>query len=144
LLAAGVPLAVNVVAFAVAALVGWEKVFSLAWPAELFLVAGALSLVMSFAGAIWMLAPVGILGGSGLILLYSTLTRNWRQWIFLWAFELWLVASAVWLAIWLRRHSDRRRQLSRLLGRVLSALFFLLGVLVLAAIIVAVAAGILP
>jgi hypothetical protein len=144
LLAAGVPLAVNVVAFAVAALVGWEEVFSLAWPAELFLVAGSLSLVMSFAGAIWMLAPVGILGGSGFIFLYSTLTRDWRQWIFLWAFEVWLIASVVWLTIWLRRHSDRRGELSRVLGRVLSVLLFVLGVLVLAATIVTVAAAILP
>jgi hypothetical protein len=144
LLAAGVPLAVNVVAFALAALVGWEEVFSLVWPAELFLVAGSLSLVMSFAGAIWMLAPVGIVGGSGFIFLYSTLTRDWRQWIFLWAFEVWLIASAVWLTIWLRRHSGRRRQLSRVLGRVLSALLFVLGALVLAAGIVAVAAAILP
>jgi hypothetical protein len=144
LMAAGVPLVVNVVAFAMAALVGWEEVFSLAWPAELFLVAGSLSLVMSFAGAIWMLAPIGILGGNGFILLYSTLTRDWRQWIFLWAFEVWLIASVVWLTVWLRRHSDRRRQLSQVLGRALGGMLLLLGALVLAVSIVAVAASILP
>ncbi|MEA3377692.1 MAG: hypothetical protein U9R72_16010 [Chloroflexota bacterium] len=141
LIAATVPLLVNVVAFAAAALVGWERVFSIAWPAELFLVAGSLSLVMAVAEAIWILAPVGILAGSGLVLLYSTLTGNWRQWIFLWVFELWLIAGMAWLTIWLRRHSDHRRQLSRLLGHLLSLFFFTLGIVVFALIVIAVAAA---
>jgi hypothetical protein len=139
LMAAGVPLAVNVVTFGVAVLVGWERVFSLAWPAELFLVAGSLSLIMGFAEALWMMAPVGIVAGNGLIFLYCTLTGNWRHWIFLWAFDLWLIGGMVWLTIWLRRHSGRRRELSRMLGRVLGPCLFALGVLVFALTIIGVA-----
>ena len=143
LMAAGVPLAVNLVAFAVAALVGWEKVFSVAWPAELFLVAGSLSLMMSWMKAIWMLAPVGIVGGTAPILLYCTLTGSWRQWIFLWVFELWLIAGAVWLTSWLKRHSGRVQRLSRVLGRLLGPFFFVLGILVFAITLVAIAASVL-
>jgi serine/threonine-protein kinase len=142
--AAMVPFAVNVLAFAGAAIVGWEAVFSLAWPAELFLVAGSLSLVMSFAEAVWMLVPIGILTGNGFIFLYSSLTRDWRHWIFLWVFELWLIGSVVWLTVWLRRHSGRRRQLSRTLGRIVGPMLFILGILVLGAGIVVVGASILP
>ncbi|MFW6135972.1 MAG: protein kinase domain-containing protein [Chloroflexota bacterium] len=128
LMAAGVPLAVNIVAFAAAALVGWEQVFSIAWPAELLLVAGSLSLVMAIVEAIRMLAPVGIVAGNAPIFLYCTLTGNWRHWIFLWVFDLWLMVGMVWLTVWLKRHSERCRQLSRVLGQLLSLLFFGLAV----------------
>jgi hypothetical protein len=143
LIAAGVPLIVNAVAFGAAALVGWGQVFSVAWPAELFLVAGSLSLVMAVVERIWMLALVGILAGSAPIFLYTTLTGNWRHWIFLWVFELWLIAGAVWLTIWLKRHSDRQRQLSRVLGRLLGSILFALGTLVLVIILIAIAASLL-
>jgi len=143
LVAAGVPLIVNIVVFGAAALVGWEQVFSVAWPAELFLVAGSLGLVMAVAERIWMLAPVGILAGNAPIFLYTTLTGNWRHWIFLWVFELWVIAGVVWLTIWLKRHSDRQRQLTRVLGRLLGSTLFALGIVVLAAILIAVAASLL-
>jgi len=143
LTAAGVPLVVNVVAFGAATLVGWERIFSLAWPAELFLVAGSLGLVMAVMERIWMLAPVGILSGNALIFLYTALTGNWRHWIFLWVFELWVIASAVWLTIWLKRHSDRRGQLSRVLGRVLGTILFALGILTFATILIVIAASLI-
>jgi serine/threonine-protein kinase len=138
LTAAVVPLVVNVVAFGAADLVGWERVFSLAWPAELFLVAGSLSFVMAVVERIWILAPVGILAGNAPIFLYTTITGNWRHWIFLWVFELWGIAGAVWLTIWLKRHSDRQRHLSRVLGRLLGSTLFVLGILVFAIIFIAI------
>jgi hypothetical protein len=128
--AAGVPLLVNLLALMVVALIGGGELLSVGWPMELLLVAGALSLVMSFVEAIWMLAPVGILAGNGLIFFYCTLTGNWRQWIFLWALDLWLIAGAVWLTIWLSRHYKHPRQLSRGLGRVLGPALFVLSILV--------------
>lgn len=138
-MALGVPLAFNVVAFGAAALVGWERVFSLAWPTEILLIAGALSLVMGSLEAIWMLAPVSVLAGNGVIFLYCTLTGRWRQWIFLWVFDLWLIAAATWLTVWLKRHSGRHRQLSRLLGRLLGFFLFVLGTVIFTLIVVAVA-----
>jgi serine/threonine-protein kinase len=128
--AAGVPLVVNLVALLVAALIGGEKLLSVGWPMELLLVAGALSLVMSFVEAIWMLCPVGVLAGNGLILFYCTLTGRWRQWIFLWALDVWLVAGMAWLTVWLRRHYKHSHQLSRILGWVLGVLLFVLAVIV--------------
>lgn len=141
LLAVGFPLVVNLATFAVAALVGWERVFSLAWPAELFLIAGSLSLVMAMVEAIWMLAPVGIVAGNAPIFLYCTATGRWRQWIFLWVFDLWLIAGMVWLTLWLKRHGKRLQRLSRLLGRLLGPTFFILGILVFVVTVVTVAAS---
>jgi len=143
IVAVAVPIIVNIVAFGAAALVGWDRVFSVAWPAELLLVAGSLSLVMAVVQAIWLLAPVGIVAGNGLIFLYTAVTGSWRQWIFLWAFDLWLIAGMVWLTVWLRRHSDRRRQLSRVLGHLLSLLFFGIGIGIFAFSIIAVIASII-
>ena len=128
--AAGVPLVVNLMALMVAAVIDGEAFLSVGWPMELFLVAGALSLVMSFVEAIWMLGPVGILAGNGLIFFYCTLTGRWRQWIFLWALDLWLIAGMVWLTIWLRRHYERPRRLSRILGWALGVTFFALSIAV--------------
>ena len=139
--AVAVPIVVNVFILAMAALVGGERLLSVAWPVELFLVAGALSLVMSATEALWMLAPVTILAGNGLIFLYCTLTGNWRQWIFLWAFDLWLIAGMVWLTIWLMRHHDRPARLSRVLGWVLGPALFVFGAVILAISFVALAAS---
>jgi serine/threonine protein kinase len=139
--AVGVPLVVNLLALMVAALIGGQALLSVGWPMELLLVAGALSLVMSFVAAIWMLAPVGILAGNGLIFFYSTLTGHWRQWIFLWALDLWLIAGVVWLTIWLQRHSKRPRELSRALGRVLGPVLFALSFVVLGISFVVVVGG---
>jgi serine/threonine-protein kinase len=138
-IAAGAPIVINMLALMVVALVGGEELLSVAWPMELFLIAGALSLVMTSLEALWMLAPVTILAGNGLIFLYCTLTRNWRQWIFLWAFDLWLIAGMVWLTIWLRRHYDRPAKLSRVLGWLLGPTLIALSVVVLAVSLVAVA-----
>jgi hypothetical protein len=129
--AVGVPLIANLLALMVTALIGGGRLLSVGWPMELLLVAGALSLVMSFLEAIWILAPVGILAGNGLIFFYSTLTGTWRQWIFLWALDLWLIAGIVWLTIWLQRHHKQPRELSRALGRVLGLLLFALSLVVL-------------
>ncbi|MGC9336029.1 MAG: serine/threonine-protein kinase [Anaerolineae bacterium] len=139
--AAGVPLLVNLLALLFVAVSGGDELLSLAWPMELLLVAGALSLVMGFVEAIWMLAPVGILAGNGLIFFYCTLTGNWRQWIFLWVLELWLIAGVVWLTTWLRRHHRRPRQFSRALGSVLGPALFVLSVVVFGISLVVVAAS---
>jgi hypothetical protein len=88
---------------------------------------------------IWILAPVGILAGNGLIFFYCTLTGNWHQWIFLWAFELWLIAGAAWVAIWLGRHHKRPRHLSRVLGTALGPALFVLSLVVLGISLVVVA-----
>jgi serine/threonine-protein kinase len=138
--AAGVPLLVNLLALLFIAVSGRDELLSLAWPVELLLVAGALALIMGFLEALWMLALVGILAGNGLIFLYSTLTGDWRQWIFLWAVDLWLIGGVVWLTIWLSRHHKRPRELSRVLGSVLGpALFILSGVVLGISLVVVVA-----
>lgn len=129
--AVGVPLVVNLFALTMVALIGGGDHLSVAWPMELLLVAGALSLLMSFLEAVWMLAPVTILAGNGLIFLYCTLTGNWQHWIFLWALDLWLIAGTIWLTASLRRHHEDPGRLSRALGRGLGLLLFVLSLVVL-------------
>jgi hypothetical protein len=67
-----------------------------------------------------MLIPTGIILGTGVILSYCTLTGNWRHWIFLWLFEVWIVVGSVVLPIWLARRTELACKLSRPIAWLLS------------------------
>lgn len=116
-----VTLIINVTAVWVASLTGWWVILEKGWPMELFLVSLALCIVMTILDSIWMLIPVGIFLGNGMLFSYSALTGNWDHWVFLWALELLLVVGTIFLTIWLAGLKNGSRQLSRLLGWVLAA-----------------------
>lgn len=129
--AAGALFVINMVAFVVAGLTGWWRVFAFGWPMELFLAAGVLSAVMTASEAIWLLAPVSILAGNGMIFFYCTVTHNWRHWVFLWVVEIVLIGGAIWLTARMARRKERARELSRAFGRALGLIFPLLSVAIL-------------
>jgi hypothetical protein len=60
-----------------------------------------------------MLIPTGIIYGTGILLTYSSLTVNWRHWIFLWAFQVCVIVGSIWVSVSLARPEDRARKLSR-------------------------------
>lgn len=117
--AVGLLLLVNTAALTVAALTDRWPVFASGWPVELLLVGLGLCWIMKAASCIWLLIPIGILLGNGLMLSYTTLTSRWQQWRFLWTFELWLVLFVVGFTLWLARRSGSPRRASRWLGNVL-------------------------
>jgi len=117
--AVGLLLLGNTAALTVVALTDRWPVFASGWPIELLLVGLGLSSIMKAASCIWLLIPIGILLGNGLMLSYTTLTSRWQQWRFLWPFELWLVLFVVGLTLWLARRSSSARRASQWLGSVL-------------------------
>jgi serine/threonine-protein kinase len=125
LLAMGLVAVGNLSAFAIAAVVGFERVFQMAWPMELFLLSAGLSVVMHAVGSSYLMIPLGILFGSGFIFTYCTVTGQWRHWLFLWVFQLWVIAGSVLAARWLDRR-PRPRRLNRLIPLVIAPLALVL------------------
>ena len=117
--AVGLLLLGNTAALTVAALTDRWSLFVSGWPVELLLVGLGLCSIMKAASCIWLLIPIGILLGNGLILSYTTLTFRWQQWRFLWPFELWLVLCVVGVTLWLARRSSSPQRTSQWLGKVL-------------------------
>jgi serine/threonine protein kinase len=118
-LMSGVAVIINLVAVSVASLTGWWAIFEKGWPMELFLVSLGLCIIMATVASIWMLIPVGIILGNGLLFSYFALSGNWEHWLFLWPLELLLIIGPVFLTVWLVGHADFSRRLSRPLGWVL-------------------------
>ena len=129
LLAMGLFALVNLAAFTIAAVVGFEKVFQMGWPLEFFLVTAALAVVMHALGSAYVMIPLGILLGNGFIFTYCTLTGNWRHWLFLWVFEFLTIAGSLLTARWLDRR-PRSYRLSRLIPRFVGPVALTLSALV--------------
>jgi tRNA A-37 threonylcarbamoyl transferase component Bud32 len=141
ILGAVAPLGIgNLAMLTVAGVTGWWEIFEIGWPVELFLAGTGLCAIMNVTAAVWMLIPVGILLGNGVIFSYCTLTGNWDHWSLLWLPELWVVIGTVGSTIWLARLGDRSRRLSRPLGRLLGLVsaalsLFIISVSVVAALV---------
>jgi serine/threonine-protein kinase len=97
---------------------GWW-LFEYGWPVQFFLVSLGLCFVMWATSSIWMLIPIGIISGTGILLTYSSLTGNWRHWIFLWAFEVCVIVGSIWASVSLARSKDRARKVSRPLAALI-------------------------
>jgi serine/threonine protein kinase len=119
---AGLVVLGNAAAVTVVALTDRWPVFATGWPVELLLVGVALSMIMSAASSIWLLAPVVMLLGNGMLLSYTALADRWIQWRYLWPLDLWLALSLIAVTVWLGRREDRSRRLSRWLGRALGGI----------------------
>jgi hypothetical protein len=117
--AIGLLLLVNAAILTVAVLSDRWPIVATGWPIELLMVGLGLCLIMSATYCIWLLIPIGMLLGNGLLLSYTSLTGRWAQWRVLWPLEMWLVLCIVAVTLWLARQSDRARLLSRWLGRAL-------------------------
>jgi tRNA A-37 threonylcarbamoyl transferase component Bud32 len=113
--AIGVVTISNLVMLMVSLPTGWW-LFEYGWPMQLFLVSLGLCFVMWATSSIWMLIPTGIILGTGILLTYSSLTGNWRHWIFLWAFQVCFIIGSIWVSVSLARPEDRARKLSRLIA----------------------------
>jgi serine/threonine protein kinase len=109
----------NLLAVFIASLTGYDMVLGKGWPFELFLLSWGLSMLMTALASIWMLIPVNIILGAGLICGYCAIADDWHSWKFLWPLEALLLIGTVWLTIWLAGRGDDTRQVSRSLGQKL-------------------------
>jgi serine/threonine protein kinase len=93
----------------------WE-IYERGWPIELLAVSAGLALIMWATGSFWLLIPLGITLGNGLIFAYCQLANHWRAWIFLWPLEPILIGGSIWIAGRLARREDLPAHLSHDLG----------------------------
>ncbi|MBN1992694.1 MAG: protein kinase [Anaerolineae bacterium] len=96
----------------------WE-IYEIGWPVQLLLVGMALCMVMLASGSIWLLIPIGIIAGNGVLFTYYSLTDNWNHWDFLWPLEPLLVIVTVWFAIVMAGRGNFSCRLARFLGMLL-------------------------
>ena len=75
---------------------------------------------MYITATIWMLTPIGLALGTGMLLTYCQITGNWDQWRFLWLYEVWIAVGSVFVPVWLARNKTLARRPSRLLALLLS------------------------
>ncbi|MBN1813689.1 MAG: serine/threonine protein kinase [Anaerolineae bacterium] len=95
----------------------WD-IFEYGWPIELFLVTLALFGIMYVTSSIWMLIPSGIIFGTGVLMMYSSLTNDWDQWVFLWICQAWVLILSIFVPVWLARNRRLAGGLSRLIAIV--------------------------
>ncbi|MBN1180067.1 MAG: protein kinase [Anaerolineae bacterium] len=110
----------------------WE-LFEIGWPAELFLVSLALSLLMAATAAPGLLFPIGIIFGNGFLFLYYTFTNNWSHWAFLWPLELIIIGGTVFFAIRIIRDAAQRRQTARFVAVAVAFVSILMVLIIMAA-----------
>ena len=117
LLSVGALLGANLIGVALAGALGQAGIggyIGAAWPAELFVVVLALSLIMEATAQPWLAVAVTLTGSVGLLLDYYAVSRQWQNW-FWWPLLVLLVAAEwVWTARWMRAAPPTRaRQLGR-------------------------------
>jgi len=110
----------NLIMVTMAAPTDHWQIFEQGWPIEIFLLSWGLCIIMYITSSIWMLIPIGLVLGNGMMLAYCWFTNNWEQWSFLWLYEMWIVAVSVFAPIWLAKNKTLSRVLSRLLALSLS------------------------
>jgi len=110
----------NLLMLTLAAPTGNWQIFEQGWPIEIFLACWGLCIIMYITASIWMLTPIGLALGTGMLLTYCQITGNWDQWSFLWLYEVWIAVGSVFIPIWLARNKSLAYRLSRLLALLLS------------------------
>ena len=107
----------NLLVVLVGLITRWWGVYVRGWPFELLLVGLALCLIMEATACVWLLIPIGIIVGNGLLFSFYAITGWWRLWAILWPLEPLLIGGAILFTIWLAGQGDRGRQVARHLAR---------------------------
>jgi tRNA A-37 threonylcarbamoyl transferase component Bud32 len=105
------------------------EVFTYGWPFEVLLLAAFFGLLAWATSAPGLAIPGLIALGSGILLGYTSLTRRWQDWTFLWMLEPLLVYGAIVLVVYLVRRPEKTAAFTRLGGVILAALSVSLTVL---------------
>jgi serine/threonine protein kinase len=122
LTALGVLALYNLSAVWLGGLTRWWGLLTTGWPIQLLVISLGLALLMYTLPTIWLLIPVGIILGHGILFTYCQLIGSWDHWAFLWPLEPILTGGTVYLTIWLGRHRSASGQLAASLGCALGAI----------------------
>ncbi len=113
---AGLLVLANICAASASFMTRQATIYGRGWPMELLLVGILAALLMSATQSLWLLIPVGVLIGNGVLFSYYSLTGFWFHWAFLWPLEPLLVAGVVFGTLWLIRNAKKYPGLGRPLG----------------------------
>jgi hypothetical protein len=116
LTAIGVLAFYNLAAVWLGGLTNWWGLLTTGWPIELLVISLGLAIVMYAVPTIWLLIPLGITLGHGILFAYCQLIGSWSHWAFLWPLEPVLVGGTVWTGVWLGRHHADSKELAASLG----------------------------
>jgi hypothetical protein len=119
LYALGLVAMVNLIVVFLGLLTGWWGVFRRGWPFEFLVVGAGLCLIMEATACVWLLIPVGIILGNGVLFSFYAITGLWHWWAFLWPLEPLLIIGSVLFTIWLADQGERGRLTARHLGHSL-------------------------
>jgi len=123
IMGASILVGANLMIVGIGVATGWWGFFEYGWAAELLLVSILLSLLMHALSNIWMIIPVGILLGNGLLFSFLSITGSWGLMGLFWPLEPLLVGGTIYLAITLSRNAPQHAsRLARQLGRPLAIL----------------------
>jgi hypothetical protein len=120
LTALGVLAAYNLGAVWLGGLTTWWGLLTTGWPIQLLVASLGLAIIMYALSSIWLLIPIGITLGHGILFAYCQLVGSWTHWAFLWPLEPILSGGTVYLTIWLNRHHSDRPEIASPLGCALS------------------------
>lgn len=103
----------------VSSLFNWWGMWAIFWPTILVALALGFLSAAVFMRNVWLLIPATIIGGNGLLFLFSSLTGWWGTWAILWTLEPLIVGLALLIA-----SAGHRRELITA-GLILSSISFI-------------------
>jgi len=105
-------------------------IYNVGWPIEMLIITFGLIQAMTATELPWMMVPIGVFGGMGLLLSFYSVTGAWSLWDVLWPLVPLLVLGTVLYTIWLNGRSERQSEMIRWTARRLSQLIFIVALIV--------------
>ncbi|MBN1262324.1 MAG: serine/threonine protein kinase [Anaerolineae bacterium] len=125
----------NLLAVMFSGITRW-KLYTNGWPIQLLVGGIGLCIIMITTRNRWLLIPVGIIIGNGIIFSYYAVTHNWELWEFFWPLEPILIMITLGITIyWPFRGQDDSKIVQSIGSALAIASFALSGLVALAAII---------
>jgi hypothetical protein len=105
-------------------------IYEYGWPIEMLIISFGLIQIMTALESPWMMVPVGLFGGMGVLLSFYSVTGAWALWNVLWPLVPLLVLGTVLYTIWLNGRGERKMEIIQWTARRSSQLIFITALIV--------------